>query len=61
MVKARDELAHDTADSLRRMGVREGSRISLISSDDPMLIVVENTRIALSHNVAFHIKVEALH
>jgi Fe2+ transport system protein FeoA len=61
MVKTLDELAHDTAESLRRMGIREGSRVSLISSNDPMLIVVENTRIALSHNVACHIKVEALH
>lgn len=56
MVKAL-ELAHDKADALRRMGIREGSRISLVSSRDPMLVVVDNTRIALSHQLARHIKV----
>jgi Fe2+ transport system protein FeoA len=55
------ELAHDKADELRRIGIREGSRISLVSSHDPMLVIVENTRIALSHDLASHVKVEALH
>ncbi len=54
------ELTHDKADALRRMGIREGSRISLVSSHDPMLVVVDNTRIALSHQLAHHIKVEPL-
>jgi Fe2+ transport system protein FeoA len=59
MVKALD-LGHDKAEELRRIGIREGSRISLITSHDPMLVVVENTRIALSHHLARHVKVEAL-
>lgn len=54
------ELAHDKADALRRMGIREGSRISLVSSHDPLLVVVDNTRIALSHQLARHIKVEPI-
>lgn len=58
IVKALD-LAGDKAEALRRMGIREGSRISLVSSHDPMLVVVENTRIALSHRLARHVKVEA--
>ena len=59
MVKALD-MAHDQAERLRNMGIREGSRISLVSSHDPMLVVVENTRIALSHSIAGHVKVESL-
>ncbi len=59
MIKAL-ELAHDKADELRRMGLREGSRISLISSHDPMLIVIDNSRVALSHHLACHVKVQAL-
>lgn len=54
------ELAHDKADELRRIGIREGSQISLVGSDDPMLVVVDNSRIALSHRLAQHVKVQAL-
>ncbi len=59
MVKA-IELTHAKAEELRSMGIREGSRISLVSSHDPLLVVVDNTRIALSHRLACHVKVEAL-
>ncbi len=52
------ELAHDKAEALRRIGIREGCRISLLSSHDPMLVAVENSRVALSHQVACHIKVQ---
>ena len=54
------ELAHDKADELRRIGIREGSEISLVGSDDPMLVVVDNSRVALSHRLADHVKVQAL-
>ncbi len=60
MVKALD-LAHDKAEELRRMGIREGSKISLLTSHDPMLVLVENSRIAMSHTLARHVKVQALH
>ncbi len=53
-------LAHDKADQLRRIGIREGSRISLVSGHNPMLVVVENSRIALSHELARHIRVQTL-
>ena len=59
MVKAL-EIPHDKADELRRIGIREGARISLVSSHNPMLVMVENARIALSHSLAHHVKVEAL-
>ena len=59
MVKALD-LAHEKANELRRMGIREGCRISLIQSNDPMVVVVENSRIAIGHQVARHIKVESI-
>jgi Fe2+ transport system protein FeoA len=59
MVKAL-ELTHDKADELRRIGIREGSKISLLSSHDPMLIMVNESRIALSHHLAHHVKVQAL-
>jgi Fe2+ transport system protein FeoA len=54
------DLAHDKAESLRRMGLREGSRISLLSQRDPMVIVLDHTRIAVSHRLARHIQVEAI-
>ncbi len=59
MVKALD-LTHDKAEELRRMGIREGTRISLLTSHDPMLVITENSRIALSHSLAHHVKVQAL-
>jgi len=59
MVKSLD-LVHDKAEALRRLGIREGSRISLVSDHHPMIVIVENTRIALSHRLASHVKVQAL-
>ena len=53
-------LAHEKAEELRRIGIREGSKISVISHHDPVLVVVDNSRIALSHRLAQHIKVQAL-
>jgi Fe2+ transport system protein FeoA len=54
------ELSPEKAESLRRMGIREGSRISLMSSHDPMIVMVENSRIALSHSLARYIQVQSL-
>ena len=59
MVKAL-EVVHDKAEQLRNIGIREGCKISLISSHDPMLIMVNETRIALSHELARYVKVQAL-
>ncbi len=52
-------LAHDEAEKLRRIGIREGGRISMISQHDPMLVLVENTRIALSHRLAPQVHVQS--
>ena len=60
MVKALD-LGHDKAEELRRMGIHEGARISLMTSHDPMLVLVENSRVAISSTLARHIKVQSLH
>ena len=59
MVKALD-LAHDKAEELRRMGIREGCRISLVRSDNPLVVSVENSRVAIGHRLAHHIKVQSL-
>jgi Fe2+ transport system protein FeoA len=58
MIKAL-QLSPEKAESLRRIGIREGSRISLMSSHDPMIVMVENSRIALSHSLARYIQVES--
>ena len=52
-------LTHDQAEALRRIGIREGGTITLLSNHDPVLVLVENTRIALSHRLAPHVEVEA--
>ena len=52
-------LAHEKAEALRRIGIREGSRISLLSSSDPLLVAVGNSRIALGHDLARQVQVEA--
>lgn len=54
------DLAHDKADALRRVGIREGSQISLVTRHSPMIVVVENARVALSPHLASHVKVQAL-
>ena len=59
MVKA-IELAHDKAEELRRIGIREGSHISLVRDDNPMVVMVENSRVAIGHRLACHIKVQSL-
>jgi Fe2+ transport system protein FeoA len=59
MIKAL-ELPPEKAESLRRIGIREGSRISLMTSHDPMIIMVENSRIAVSHSLARCIQVQSI-
>ncbi len=58
VVKAFD-LSREKAEQLRRVGIREGARISLVSGHDPLVIVVENSRIALSRSLARHIRVQS--
>lgn len=52
------QLSPEKAESLRRMGIREGSKLSLMSSNDPMIVAVDNSRIAVSQSLACHIQVE---
>jgi len=59
MVKAL-ELAHDKAEELRRIGIREGRRISLLRSDDPLVVSVENSRVAIGRRLARYIKVQTV-
>jgi Fe2+ transport system protein FeoA len=53
------ELAHEKADALRRVGIREGSQVSLLGAGDPVVVMVDNTRIALSRRLAGSVRVEA--
>ena len=54
------ELSHEKADELRRIGIREGSCISLVRRDDPFLVSVDNSRVAIAQELALHIKVQSL-
>lgn len=51
-------LTHDKAEALRRIGIREGCTITLLANHDPVLVLVENTRIALSHRLAPNVEVQ---
>lgn len=53
------DLAHEKAEQLRRMGIREGSTISLLNGSDPVVILVENTRVAVSRHLARGIRVQS--
>ena len=59
MVKALD-LAPEAANRLRQMGIREGCQIALLNRSEPLLVSIDNTRIALGTSLAEHIKVEAV-
>lgn len=52
------ELTPEAANRLRQMGIREGCQIALLSRNEPMLVSVDNARIALGTSLARHIKVE---
>ena len=54
------ELTPEAANRLRQMGIREGCQIALLSRSEPMLVSVDNARIALGAQLAEHIKVESL-
>ena len=54
------ELAPEAANRLRQMGLREGCQISLLNSSEPLLVSVDNTRIALDAGLAKRIKVESV-
>lgn len=53
------ELTPEAANRLRQMGIREGCQIALLSRSEPMLVSVDNARIALGTSLARHIKVES--
>lgn len=59
MVKAL-ELAPEAANRLRQMGLREGCQICLLNRSEPLLVSVDNTRIALDVQLARNIKVETV-
>jgi Fe2+ transport system protein FeoA len=54
------ELSPEAANRLRQMGIREGCRIALLSRSEPMLVSVDNTRIALDPQLCRRIKVESV-
>jgi len=54
------ELNPEAANRLRQMGIREGCQIALLSRNEPMLVSVENTRIALGAQLCERIKVESV-
>lgn len=54
------ELSPESANRLRQMGIREGCRIALLSRSEPMLVSVDNTRIALDQQLCRQIKVESV-
>lgn len=53
------ELAHEKAEALRRVGIREGCSVSLLGAGDPVVVMVDHTRIALSRRLAGSVTVEA--
>lgn len=53
------DLAHEKAEELRRVGIREGCRLSLMGAGDPVVVMVDNARIALSRRLAGSVRVEA--
>jgi Fe2+ transport system protein FeoA len=52
------ELAPETAERLRRIGIREGCRIALLSRTEPMLVSIDNSRVAIGTELCKQIKVE---
>ena len=54
------ELSPESANRLRQMGIREGCQIALLSRSEPMLVSVENTRIALDAQLCEQIKVQSV-
>jgi Fe2+ transport system protein FeoA len=54
------DLSPEAANRLRQMGIREGCQIALLSRSDPMLVSVDNARIALGSQLCEHIQVESL-
>jgi len=59
MVRALD-LSPEAANRLRQMGIREGCQIALLSRSEPLLVSVDNARIALGGGLAEHIRVESV-
>ncbi|NUN92759.1 MAG: ferrous iron transport protein A [Verrucomicrobiae bacterium] len=53
------ELTHEKAEDLRRVGIREGCRISLLGAGDPVVVQVHNSRIAISRRLAGAVRVRA--
>jgi Fe2+ transport system protein FeoA len=54
------DLSPEAANRLRQIGIREGCQIALLSRNDPMLVSVDNARIALASQLCQHIEVESL-
>jgi Fe2+ transport system protein FeoA len=52
------ELGAEAANRLRHIGIREGCKICLLNRSEPLLVSVDNARIALGTSLAEHIKVE---
>jgi Fe2+ transport system protein FeoA len=50
----------DVAARLRELGLLEGAQIIVIRQSDPVLVVLQDARIALDHQIATGIAVEPL-